>query len=124
MIIVEKLTKQFGITTVVKDVSFEVKEGENLVLLGTSGSGKTTTLRMINRLVEPSSGDVFINGESIFSQPVERLRRGIGYVLQNNGLFPHYTVGENIAVVPRLLKWDKKKTENRTAELMEKLHLS
>lgn len=124
MIVAEKLSKYYKNTVAVKDVSFEVGEGENLVLLGTSGCGKTTTLRMINRLVEPSSGDVYINGKSIFSQSGESLRRGIGYVLQNNGLFPHYTIAENIAVVPRLLHWSSDQIEQRTAALLEKLQLS
>ena len=78
---------------------------------------------MINRLIEPTSGNIFINGQNILEQPPEELRRGIGYVLQNNGLFPHYTVAENIAVVPQLLKWDKKQTDKRIHELLEKLHL-
>lgn len=78
---------------------------------------------MINRLTEPTKGSIYIDGKNIMEQQPETLRRGIGYVLQNNGLFPHYTVAENIAVVPNLLKWDKQKTEKRTAELMEKLHL-
>src|SRR6195952_3225847 len=124
MITVEQLTKHFGGVKAVDGISFEVKEHENLVLLGTSGCGKTTTLKMINRLIEPDSGKIFINGENILDQSPELLRRGIGYVLQNNGLFPHYTVVENIAIVPQLLKWDSKRIEKRIAELMEKLHLS
>jgi osmoprotectant transport system ATP-binding protein len=104
-------------------VSFEVREGETLVLLGTSGSGKTTTLRMINRLIEPSRGKIYVGGQEIRSVTPEVLRRGIGYVLQDSGLFPHYTVAENIAVVPRLLKWDAKRIADRTAALLEKLHL-
>jgi osmoprotectant transport system ATP-binding protein len=124
MIKVEHLSKHFGKVKAVDGISFEVKEHENLILLGTSGCGKTTTLKMINRLVEPNSGKIFINGKNIFEQSPEILRRGIGYVLQNNGLFPHYTVAENIALVPQLLKWDKKRTEKRVAELLEKLHLS
>ena len=124
MIKVEHLSKSFGKVKAVDGISFEVQEGENLILLGTSGCGKTTTLKMINRLIEPTSGKIFINGENILGQPPETLRRGIGYVLQNNGLFPHYTVAENIAIVPQLLKWDKKRTETRIAELLEKLHLN
>ena len=124
MIKVEHLSKHFGNVKAVDDISFEVKEHENLILLGTSGCGKTTTLKMINRLIEPSSGKVFINGKNILEQPPELLRRDIGYALQNNGLFPHYTVAENIAIVPNLLKWDKKKIRNRINELLEKLHLS
>jgi osmoprotectant transport system ATP-binding protein len=123
MIKVEGLSKSFGKVKAVDHISFEVKEKENLILLGTSGCGKTTTLKMINRLIEPTSGSVFINGENIFAQSPEVLRRGIGYVLQNNGLFPHYTVAQNIAVVPQLLKWDKDQTAKRVDELLEKLHL-
>src|SRR6201996_6488640 len=123
MIKVEKLSKSFGKVKAVDHISFEVKERENMILLGTSGCGKTTTLKMINRLIEPTSGKVFINGENILQQSPEALRRGIGYVLQNNGLFPHYTVAENIAIVPQLLKWDKKRIDNRIHELLEKLHL-
>ena len=124
MIKVKHLSKNFGTVKAVNDISFEVKEHENLILLGTSGCGKTTTLKMINRLIEPSGGEIFIGGKNIFEQSPEILRRGIGYVLQNNGLFPHYTVAENIAVVPQLLKWDKKRTEKRVDELLEKLHLT
>lgn len=123
MIKVEHLVKTFGATKAVNDISFEVNEGENMVLLGTSGCGKTTTLKMLNRLIEPDGGTIFINGKNILGQPAELLRRGIGYVLQNNGLFPHYTVAENIAVVLNLLKWDKTKTQKRVEELLEKLHL-
>ena len=124
MIKVERLVKKFGTTIAVNGISFEVNEGENMVLLGTSGCGKTTTLKMLNRLIEPDGGAVFIKGKNILEQSPETLRRGIGYVLQNNGLFPHYTVAENIAVVPNLLKWDKAKTQKRVDELLEKLHLS
>ena len=123
MIKVEGISKHFGNIKAVDAISLEVQEQENLILLGTSGCGKTTTLKMINRLIEPTSGNIYINNKNIFEQQPEALRRSIGYVLQNNGLFPHYTVAENIAIVPQLLKWDKKKTIRRTAELMEKLHL-
>src|SRR3954463_13000613 len=123
MIQVQQLTKTYGNTVAVSDVSFTVNEGQTLVLLGTSGSGKTTTLRMINRLIEPTSGDIIINGKNILSQPPEILRRSIGYVLQGYGLFPHYTVAENIAIVPRLLKWSDEKIKKRTDELLHKLQL-
>jgi osmoprotectant transport system ATP-binding protein len=123
MIALQNISKHFGNTVAVSHVSFEVKEGETLVLLGTSGSGKTTTLRMINRLIEPTSGCILINNENIFSKPVESLRRNIGYVLQGYGLFPHYTVAENIAIVPNLLKWPKDKIQNRVEELLYKLQL-
>jgi len=124
MIKIEHLSKHFGKVKAVDDISFEVKEHENLILLGTSGCGKTTTLKMINRLIEPTHGKIFIDDKNFFEQSPEILSRGIGYVLQNNGLFPHYTVAENITIVPQLLKWDKKRTEKRVAELLEKLHLS
>jgi len=123
MISVDNLSKYFGQIKAVDGISFDVKEGENLILLGTSGCGKTTTLKMINRLIEPTSGIVTVNGKNIADTQPEELRRGIGYVLQNTGLFPHYTVAQNIAVVPQLLKWDKKRIETRTCELMDKLHL-
>lgn len=124
MISVEQLSKHFGDIVAVDNISFDVKEHENLILLGTSGCGKTTTLKMLNRLIEPSSGSIKINNKNILDQKPEELRRGIGYVLQNNGLFPHYTIAENISIVPQLLKWDSRRIENRIAELIEKLHLS
>ncbi len=123
MIVAEHLSKHFGKTAAVDDISFEVKEGETLVLLGTSGCGKTTTLKMINRLTEPSGGRISVNGQDVLAQNPDQLRRGIGYVLQNNGLFPHYSVAENMAVVPKLLKWDQQKIKQRTNILLEKLHL-
>ncbi len=123
MIKVERVVKYFGKVKAVDDISFEVAEAENVVLLGTSGCGKTTTLRMINRLIETSSGTIEVDGKNIKNVSPETLRRNIGYVLQHNGLFPHYTIAENIAIVPRLLKWPKDKTEKRTAELLEQLHL-
>jgi osmoprotectant transport system ATP-binding protein len=124
MIKVERLIKTFGTTKAVDGISFEVAEGETLALLGTSGCGKTTTLKMLNRLIEPDSGTISINNKNILEDKPEALRRGIGYVLQNNGLFPHYTVAENIAIVPQLLKWDKAKTDKRVNELLGKLHLT
>lgn len=123
MIVAEHLRKDFGKTAAVDDISFEVKDGETLVLLGTSGCGKTTTLKMINRLTEPSGGRISVNGQDVLAQNPDQLRRGIGYVLQNNGLFPHYTVAENMAIVPKLLKWDQQKIKERTNVLLEKLHL-
>lgn len=123
MIIAEGISKYFGDTAAVENVSFRVKEGENLILLGTSGCGKTTTLKMLNRLIVPSQGNITIDGKNTANIPAEALRRNIGYVLQHNALFPHYTVAENIAVVPQLLKWDASRIKKRTEVLLEKLHL-
>lgn len=123
MIDVIHLRKCFGNIKAVDDISFTVKEGERFVLLGTSGCGKTTTLKMINRLIEPDEGTIIINGHPSNEQPPEQLRRKIGYVLQNTGLFPHYTIEKNIAVVPNLLKWDKERIQNRTRELLTKFNL-
>ncbi len=123
MIVLQEISKFFGEAKAVDNISFEIKEGETLILLGTSGCGKTTTLKMINRLVEPSQGIIKVNDENILTQSPEKLRRNIGYVLQHHGLFPHYTIAENIEVVPSLLKWDNKKKQQRTKELLDKLHL-
>lgn len=123
MIQLENVSKHYKNIKAVDSISFEVKEGETVVLLGTSGCGKTTTLRLINRLAELTSGKIFVNGQNIQEQPAEKMRRGIGYVLQHHGLFPHYTVAENIAIVPNLLKWNKDQINNRTVELLEKLQL-
>ena len=123
MISLKNVVKNFGNTIGVDDISFEVKKSENVVLLGTSGCGKTTTLRMINRLTEASSGEITVDGKNIKEIPPEELRRNIGYVLQHNGLFPHYTIAENIAIVPQLLKWPQQKIANRISELLEQVHL-
>ena len=124
MVSLQHVTKIFGKHIAVDDLSFTVEEGENFILLGTSGCGKTTTLKMINRLIEATKGAITVQGKNVREQPAEQLRRKIGYVLQRNSLFPHYTVAENIAVVPNLLSWDKAKTNARIVELIEKLHLS
>lgn len=123
MIELKEISKKFGDTQAVKQVSFSVAREETLVLLGTSGCGKTTTLKMINRLIEPDAGQILINSENIIDEDPDVLRKGIGYVMQNIGLFPHYTIAENIALAPKLLKWDKAKIVSRTQELIEKLHL-
>ncbi len=124
MINLSGVSKYFDKVAAVDEISFQANEREILVLLGPSGCGKTTTLKMINRLIEPDKGSITINGQDIKMQKPEDLRRGIGFVMQHSGLFPHYSVEENIAIVPTLLKWDKKKIRNRTMELMEKLHLA
>lgn len=124
MIKIESVSKSFVGKPAVDNISFQANDKEILVLLGTSGCGKTTTLKMINRLIEADSGNIWIDGKNIRDQKVEILRMGIGFVMQNSGLFPHYTIKENIATVPKLLKWDKKKIEDRTHELLIKLNLS
>ncbi|MDZ7658696.1 ABC transporter ATP-binding protein [Fodinibius sp.] len=111
-------------TKAVNDISFHVKKGETFGLIGTSGCGKTTTLKMINRLVEPTSGLIKIDGKDVTSQKPEVLRRRIGYVIQDIGLFPHYTIKENIATVPSLLDWDIERIQARVKELLELVGLS
>lgn len=108
---------------VVKDVSFTVGPGEVLVLLGTSGSGKTTTLKMINKLVERDGGKIVIQGEDTDTLTPFELRRRIGYVIQSIGLFPHYSIAQNIAIVPELLGWDKGKVRDRVHQLLEMMNL-
>jgi len=121
MIRLERVTKSFdgGRTYAVKELSFEVSLGETLVLLGSSGCGKTTTLKMINRLIEPTDGIIEIEGEDIRSRDPVDLRRSIGYVFQGIGLFPHMTIGDNVALVPRLLDWPAEKRKNRARELLD-----
>jgi osmoprotectant transport system ATP-binding protein len=123
MIEVKNITRSFGAHRAVDNISFTVEKGERLVFLGTSGSGKTTLLKIINRLIEPDSGEIWIDGKLVNEQRPEILRRGIGYVFQNNGLFPHYTIEENIGIVPRLLDWDRDRIAQRVTALMEKLRL-
>ncbi len=119
-----ELTKEYNGVTVVDKVCFQVLVGETLGLIGTSGCGKTTTLKMLNRLIDPTSGQVLIAGHDVLTRKPEPLRQSIGYVIQNTGLFPHYTVAENIAVVPQLLKWKEKKISRRTAELLQLVGLA
>jgi len=106
-------------TTAVDDLSLELPEGDITVLVGTSGCGKTTTLRMVNRMVEPSSGTVSVGGRDVLKADAAELRRGIGYVIQQAGLFPHRTILDNIATVPLLLGWGRRKARARAAELLE-----
>src|SRR5476651_2448924 len=123
MIEIDALTKQYGSTTVVDRVSIDIVRGSITVIVGTSGSGKSTLLRMINRLVEPTSGRVLIDGSDTALEPAHLLRRRIGYAIQGNGLFPHRTVAENIATVPRLLGWDEARVRARVDQLLTVLQL-
>ncbi len=107
----------------VNDISLSVKEGEFIVFIGPSGCGKTTTMKMINRLIEPTEGKISINGENILDKDPVKLRREIGYVIQQIGLFPHMTIEENISLVPRLLKWSEADRKNRAAELLKLVHM-
>ncbi|HTD10804.1 MAG TPA: ABC transporter ATP-binding protein [Steroidobacteraceae bacterium] len=119
MITIENLTKRYGATTVVDGVSMQIPRNSLTVIVGTSGSGKSTLLRMVNRLVEPSSGRVLLDGSDTRTEPAHLLRRRIGYAIQGHGLFPHRTVAENIATVPRLMGWDAARIEARVTELLE-----
>ena len=118
MIELINVSKKIDNQLIVDDITFSVNEGETFVLLGTSGCGKTTTLKMINRLLEPSSGKITIQDNDIKDENPEALRKKIGYVIQQVGLFPHYTVKENISMVPNLIGWDKQKIKDRVYELM------
>ncbi|WP_330297859.1 ABC transporter ATP-binding protein [Streptomyces sp. NBC_00503] len=120
MIRFEQVTKRYPDgTTAVADLSFEVAEGELVTLVGPSGCGKTTTMKMVNRLIEPTSGRILLNGEDIAAADPVELRRRIGYVIQQVGLFPHKTVLENTATVPQLIGTPKAKARARAAELLE-----
>ncbi|MFF3643536.1 betaine/proline/choline family ABC transporter ATP-binding protein [Streptomyces sp. NPDC002564] len=120
MIRFEQVTKRYPDgTTAVDDLSFEVAEGELVTLVGPSGCGKTTTMMMVNRLIEPTSGRIFVNGENIADVDPVRLRRRIGYVIQQVGLFPHRTILDNTATVPALIGWKKTKARARAAELLD-----
>jgi osmoprotectant transport system ATP-binding protein len=118
----DKVTKRYGAkgdAAAVQELSMRVPGGEVCVLVGPSGCGKTTTLKMVNRLVEPSGGRVLLDGDDIGKRNPVELRRGIGYVIQQTGLFPHQTIGANVATVPRLLGWDGKRVSQRVDELIE-----
>jgi len=118
----DRVTKRYGGKedgAAVQELSMHVPGGEICVLVGPSGCGKTTTLKMVNRLVEPSSGRILIDGEDVGRGDAVELRRRIGYVIQQTGLFPHLTIGSNVATVPRLLGWDRERTKRRVDELIE-----
>ena len=124
MIAFEQVCKTYpGGTEAVRDLTLEVAEGETLVLLGTSGSGKTTTMKMVNRLIDPTSGRILIEGRDIMDQNPIELRRRIGYAIQHIGLFPHMSVAENIAVVPKLLQWPPSEITERIDQLLSMVGL-
>ena len=115
---------EVGATTVLNNINLEVFKGEILILLGESGCGKTTTLKLINRLIEPTRGTVLVEGKSTTDWDAIKLRRRIGYVLQEGGLFPHFTIAENVALVPRLENHEKTKTAQKVSELLELVGLN
>jgi osmoprotectant transport system ATP-binding protein len=125
MISFRNVSKQFpgSAAPAVGDLTMDVNAGETVVLVGPSGCGKTTTMRMVNRLIEPTSGEIFVDGRNVLQQDPVELRRGIGYVIQSIGLMPHRTVAENIATVPKLVGWEATRTSERVDELMEVFHL-
>ncbi|HLU42534.1 MAG TPA: ATP-binding cassette domain-containing protein, partial [Microthrixaceae bacterium] len=116
----ESLTKRYPgqAEPAVDDISLVIPAGEIVVLVGPSGSGKTTLLKMINRIIEPNSGRIYLDGEDVTRTNADQLRRRIGYVIQQIGLFPHMTVAQNVATVPRLLRWDRRRIEERVDELL------
>src|SRR5579864_5934333 len=120
MIALEALTKRYASGPPAVDaLSLEVVTGEVCALIGPSGSGKSTTLRMINRLIEPTSGRIWLDGEDVMRLAPVDLRRRMGYVIQQVGLFPHLNVADNIATVPRLLGWERRRIKDRVQDLLE-----
>ncbi|HYN64905.1 MAG TPA: ABC transporter ATP-binding protein [Candidatus Limnocylindrales bacterium] len=122
VVALENVTKRYGgagVAPAVNDLSMTINAGEICVLVGPSGCGKTTTMKMINRLIEPTSGRITIDGQDVMRLPAVELRRGIGYVIQQVGLFPHMTVADNVAVVPRLLRWPADRIRSRVEELLD-----
>jgi len=120
------VSKQYPNTSqyAVSEVNVSIEEGKFITILGSSGSGKTTFLKMVNRIYEPTAGEILFLGENIKKLPIEEYRRKIGYVIQQIGLFPHMTIEENISTVPKILKWDKQKIAQRVDELLELVSLS
>jgi len=119
----DKVVKLYGDQVAVDHLSLEIRSGETVVLVGPSGCGKTTSLKMINRLIEPTGGTISIDGRDTRTYDVNDLRRSIGYVIQQVGLFPHQTVADNVATVPRLLGWTKQRTRARVEELLDLIAL-
>ena len=123
MIQFEHVSKSYGKTPILKDLNFTIEDGQFVVLIGPSGCGKTTTMKMINRLLEPDSGSILIDGKNIRDQDKVDLRRHIGYVIQQIGLFPNMTVAQNICVVPKLLKYDKAKCDQIVRDLLKMVNM-
>ena len=123
MIQFEHVSKSYGKTPILKDLNFTIEDGQFVVLIGPSGCGKTTTMKMINRLLEPDSGSILIDGKNIRDQDKVDLRRHIGYVIQQIGLFPNMTVAQNICVVPKLLKYDKAKCDEIVRDLLKMVNM-
>ena len=119
-IVLDHVSKRYPGTksAAVDDISMEIPAGEIVILVGPSGCGKTTTMRMINRLIEPTSGTITIDGEDVLSLDDVKLRREIGYVIQQIGLFPHLSIAQNVSLVPRMLKWKKQRTNDRVDEML------
>lgn len=124
MIEFKNVRKDFKSKVVLKDVSFNINKGELVAIIGASGCGKTTTLKMINRLIKPSSGQILINGDDITSKDIIKLRRNIGYVIQQTGLFPHMTIKENIEIIPKVEKMNPENITKKTYELMDMVGLN
>jgi len=118
------VTYTVGSTVILNGITLDVREGDTVVLLGESGCGKTTTLKMINRLIEPTTGEVFVEGRPTTAWDPIELRRRVGYVLQEAGLLPHFSVGENVGLVPRLLSWEESRRRQRIGEMLELVGLS
>ncbi|MER0122365.1 ABC transporter ATP-binding protein [Streptococcus sp. ZJ93] len=119
MIEFRQVSKQFKGKYVLKDQAFTIFDGEFFVLVGASGSGKTTTLKMLNRLIEPDQGDIYLDGKRLKDYELRELRLSTGYVLQQIALFPNLSVAENIALIPEMKKWSKKEIDTRTRELLD-----
>lgn len=123
MIELKQIRKDYGERTVIKNQSLSIKDKEFFVLIGPSGSGKTTLLKLINRLIDPTEGDVLLNGKSVMDYPLRKLRLNTGYVLQQIALFPNLTVAENIELVPIMKKWPKQIRKEQTTQLLSKVGL-
>ncbi|MEF9971800.1 MAG: ABC transporter ATP-binding protein, partial [Oscillospiraceae bacterium] len=123
MIKFENVSKRYGKNAVIDKLSFEIPDGQFVVLIGPSGCGKTTTLKMINRLIDPDEGTIEINGKNAETEDKVKLRREIGYVIQQIGLFPNMTVAQNICVVPKLLKYDKERCDKIVHEMLQMVNM-